>query len=66
MKNELKELERKIRRLEEQIRVMEKDHEENKDILNYHSGYSLGYLRGKSCELDNRLDDMREKEITKG
>ena len=56
----IRSLERKLSRTEMQIRVMGEDHDRNSQILNYHAGFSLGYLKGKRVQLEERIEDIKE------
>jgi len=53
-------LERKLKRLKLQIAEMSESHEKNREILNYHAGFSFGYLKGKESQLEERIDDIKE------
>lgn len=53
---EIENLKRRLNRLNEKKEELEKKHLGNEMKFTYWGGYALGYLKGKTSEIENTLD----------
>jgi hypothetical protein len=58
---DIKELQKKLDRVNRKIRKLEETHLGNENKFTYHGGFDMGYLKGKRAVLEDIIDSIKDK-----